>query len=120
MLQATQLHVNRRAGLEAAAEGTGALLGVVEMAGPHLCTGWAQSADAPDVPVTLLVMAGGEILARVPANRYRADLRAAGHGNGCYGFAVVLPEGAGAITVRRALDGAVLPLAAMREHIAAA
>ena len=56
-------------------------------------------------------MRGGEILARVVANRYRADLAAAGLGSGCHAFAVALPEGPGEIMIRRALDGAVLPLA---------
>jgi len=36
-------------------------------------------------------------------------LRAAGVGKGCHGFAVALPDGVrGAITVRRASDGALL------------
>jgi hypothetical protein len=42
---------------------------------------------------------------------YRAELRAAGDGRFSHGFAVALPEGAGDIVVRRALDGAVRPMA---------
>jgi hypothetical protein len=110
-LQALQYHVNSRAGLAWRPEAAGALHGEVEHMGQGICAGWAQSAEAPDVPVTLLVMRGAEILARVVANRYRPDLRAARRGSFCHGFALALPEaGAGTITVRRALDGAILPL----------
>lgn len=108
MLQALQHHVNHRAGLPLVAEPDGDLQGEVEITGPGICAGWAYAGEAP---VTLLVMRGGEILARVVANRYRADLRVRGLGKGCHGFAVALPEGfAGEIMVRRALDGAVLAL----------
>ncbi len=108
-LEALRDWVNRRAGLNRAAAPEGALRGAVDMAGPEVCAGWAQCPEAPDVPVTLLVMAGGEILARIVANRYRADLRIAGIGKGCHGFAVALPAGVrGNITLRRASDGAVL------------
>ncbi len=108
-LEALRDWVNRRAGLKRAAEPEGALRGAVEMAGPDVCAGWAQCPEMADAPVTLLVMAGGEILARVVANRYRADLRVAGIGQGCHGFAVALPAGVrGEMTVRRASDGALL------------
>jgi hypothetical protein len=111
-LEAVRHFVNNRAGLAPVREGTGPLRGMVEQMGQGICAGWAQCADAPDVPVTLLVMRGGEILLRVAANRYRADLCAAGLGSGCHGFVLALPEGgAGEIIVRRALDGAVLPMA---------
>jgi len=47
------------------------------------------------------------LVARVLANGYRADVRAAGFGNGCGGFAGAIPAGVkGRISVRRALDGA--------------
>ncbi|MDE2319126.1 MAG: Hint domain-containing protein [Rhodospirillales bacterium] len=108
-LEALRDWANRRAGLPRAGEPQGALCGAVEMAGPDICAGWAFCPQAPEQPVMLLVMAGGEILARVVANIYRADLRAAGIGKGCYGFAVALPENSkGRISVRRASDGMVL------------
>lgn len=110
-LQAVQHAVNSRAGLAPVAERPGPLRGWVDYLAEGVCAGWAQCAAAPDVPVTLLVMRGGEILARVVANRYRADVREAGFGSGCHGFTVALPGvDLGAITVRRALDGAELPL----------
>jgi hypothetical protein len=104
-LLAVQHLVNRRAGLATPAESGGDLAGEVDVLRPDLVAGWAMSGEAP---VMLLVMAGGEIVARVPANRYRPDLRA--RGEPCRrGFAVSLPPGArGPISVRRALDGVAL------------
>ena len=108
-LEALREWVNAQAGLVRAGEPQGALCGEVEMAGPDICAGWAYCPRAPEQPVMLLVMAGGEILARAVANRYRPELRAAGLGQGCCGFAVALPAGvSGEITVRRASDGALL------------
>lgn len=108
-LEALRGWVNGRAGLPRAAEPNGALHGAVEQAGPDICAGWAHCPQAPEQPVQLLVMAGGEILARTVANRYRADLRVAGMGKGCCGFAVALPGGVkGKLTVRRAGDGRAL------------
>lgn len=108
-LEALRDWVNRQAGLPRLPEPEGALEGAVDLAGPEFCAGWAWCPDAPDQPVTLLVMAGGEILARVVANRYRMDLRIAGIGKGCHGFAVALPAGVREdITIRRASDGAPL------------
>ncbi|MDE2240109.1 MAG: Hint domain-containing protein, partial [Rhodospirillales bacterium] len=109
VLEALREWVNGQAGLPRAVEPQGALRGAVEQAGPDICAGWAQCPQAPEQPVSLLVMAGGEILARLVANIYRTDLRAAGIGKGCCGFAVKLPEGIkGEISVRRASDGALL------------
>lgn len=110
-LQALRHMVNSRAGLAPLVETAGPLRGEVDYLANGVCAGWAQCIDTPEVPVTLLVMRGGEILARVVANRYRADLRAAGDGRFCHGFAVALPEGGAEIVVRRALDGLVLPMA---------
>ncbi|MDD2704510.1 MAG: NF038122 family metalloprotease [Acidocella sp.] len=116
-LQALQYVVNSQAGLPRQTEMAGGLRGELELVTPEFCAGWAQCMAAPEVPVMLLVMAGGEILARLPANRYRADLSARGLGSGCHGFAAALPARAkGAeIMVRRELDGEVLA----RDEIAA-
>jgi hypothetical protein len=63
--------------------------------------------------VCLDIVAGGELIGQVVANRYRADLEAAGHGSGRHGFAFVVPAGWAfaptSVAVRRSLDGAVLP-----------
>ncbi|WP_298223924.1 NF038122 family metalloprotease [Acidocella sp.] len=106
-LEALRDWVNRRAGLQSASESRGKLQGEVELAGPDVCAGWVYCQAAPEQPVHLLVMAGGEILARTVANQYRPDLRAAGVGAGCCGFAVKLPAGwKGTLSLRRASDGA--------------
>jgi hypothetical protein len=119
-LQALQYAVDSQARLPRQTETAGGLRGELELLTPELCAGWAQCAAAPEVPVMLLVMAGGEVLARLPANRYRADLRARGLGSGCHGFAVALPARAkGAeIMVRRELDGERLALARMAAQAA--
>ena len=109
LLREAQARVNLRAGIAPVTEMAGALRGELEVAGPEVCAGWALCAACPEVPVELLVFAGAEVVARVLANGYRADVRAAGLGSGCCGFAVALPAGArGEISVRRALDGAEL------------
>jgi len=108
-LQALQHLVNTRAGLAPVTESAGPLRGEVDYLANGVCAGWAQSGEGP---VTLLIMRGGEILARIIANRYRPELRAAGNDKFCHGFAVALSEGGGEIKVRRALDGAVLPMVA--------
>jgi hypothetical protein len=55
----------------------------------------------------------------VLANAYRADLRKAGLGSGCHAFDISLPM-AGAVTVRRASDGAALTMTkAAEERLAA-
>ncbi len=108
-LEALRDWVNCQGGLPPAVEPQGVLQGEVEMAGPEFCAGWARCPETPDQPVSLLVMAGGEILARAVANTYRADLRAARIGKGCCGFAVALPARVSEeIVVRRASDGSLL------------
>lgn len=63
--------------------------------------------------MTLLVMAEGEILARLPANRFPPpELRRQGRQRFHHGFRYVLPaQVKGVISVRRAMDGAILPIA---------
>jgi hypothetical protein len=87
----------------------GPLRGCVDEVASGLVRGWAQDVSAPEAPVALLVLAGGEVIGRVLANGYRPDLRAALLGSGCHGFAMAIPAGEGrVIEVRRALDGAVV------------
>jgi hypothetical protein len=104
-LEAIQRRVRARAGLGEIPKSLGALRGFVEHAGGGVCAGWA--ADGP-AAVWLDVFAGARWLGRVIANGYRADLRAAGIGDGCHGFAFAVPADVGDVTVRRAGDGAVL------------
>jgi hypothetical protein len=96
---------------------TGALHGCIDMIYPGRIGGWAQNVEHPAAPVCLDILAGGELIGRVVANRYRADLERAGIGTGEHGFEFVLPAGvvaaAGALQVRRALDGAALELSSL-------
>ncbi len=81
--------------------------------------GWARDPDRPDVPACLEVLAGGRIVARTVANLFRDDLQRAGHGSGCHGFHLVLPDQpAGlSIEVRGAADAAILEV--LQQHRAA-
>lgn len=108
--------IARRAGLPYATEErkVGALRGAVDRVRPELVGGWAQDVDNPEVPVCLDIIAGGQQIGQVLANRYRDDLADGGFGSGRHGFEFVLPSGLGvspgSISVRRSLDGVALPL----------
>jgi hypothetical protein len=73
-----------------------------------------HDADEPDAPVSLLITANDKLLARVLANRPRADLRTAGIGTGRHAFHVCLPTvltepQRRSARITRCLDGARLP-----------
>ena len=75
--------------------------------------GWAFTPDG-DGPVRLAILANGVVVGQVTADRYRADLKAAGIGDGRHGFRFVLGQGfAGdlshCIEVRRESDWSALP-----------
>jgi hypothetical protein len=108
-LRAIQNRLNARAGMGRAPHVTGPLRGFVDQAGPRLITGWAQDIAAPETPVAVDVFVNGIRIARILANGYRADLRAAGLGSGCHAFEFLLPAGLrGGVRIRRAADGAAL------------
>ena len=71
--------------------------------------GWALDETAPRSPVMLEVVRGGQTIARLASNRWRADLDRAGLGDGRCGFAAALPGPAADIAVRRQSDGYLLP-----------
>ncbi len=76
--------------------------------------GWAFDPANPDIPVTLEVLDGDGLIARVTANRFRGDLEAAGIGNGRHGFELRLarslsPMARHEIRLRRVIDGRELP-----------
>jgi hypothetical protein len=82
--------------------------GKVELATHRLVKGWAFS-GAGAGPVALAVLVNGAVVGSCVADRYRADLKAAGLGDGCHAFSFVLPKGleTGAdhrIEVRRQVD----------------
>ncbi len=86
--------------------------GLVDSATRERVSGWAQDPAAPDVPVSLLITADDTLLARVLADRPRADLSDAGIGSGRHAFDVELkglsPLARHVIAVRRESDGAHL------------
>ncbi len=71
--------------------------------------GWALDAAAPLRPVALEVRRDATPLARVHANRWRADLDHAGLGDGRCGFALTLCGTAAGLHILRIGDGAPLP-----------
>jgi glycosyltransferase involved in cell wall biosynthesis len=88
------------------------LEGSVDCAMRTRVEGWARDPASPHTPVTLLISADGMLLARVLADRLRADLRQAGIGDGRHSFSVAI-EGLAArdrhlIAVQREDDGAHL------------
>jgi hypothetical protein len=116
--------IAERAGLAAATEAapTGALRGHIDQIGRRI-TGWAQDEANPEAPVCLDIYAGNEPLGQVVANRYRADLAAAGIGDGRHGFEFAPPEGLafvpGSVRVCRSRDGAALsPSSTLAQHLA--
>jgi len=118
-LAAIQRRLAARAGItRPAARPSVRLLGFIDQAGPRTISGWAQNPAAPEAPVWLEITQNGRRLARLLANTHRADLRAAGIGDGCHGFEITLPEPAtGGIEVRHAATG--WPLQATRPMQAA-
>jgi len=106
--------IARRAGLAATAEAPalGVLRGQIEEVGRQRICGWAQDAAHPDAAVCLDILTGGQLIGPVVANRYRADLAAAGIGGGRHGFAFVPPAGLAftprSIQISRSLDCARL------------
>ena len=101
--------IQRRLGF-AQTPASGPLRGFIDQAGPQTVSGWAQTIASPESPVCLDILCAGRRIARVLANRYRADLKKAGIGTGHHGFELSLPAGASLpITVRCAATHAVLP-----------
>ncbi len=114
-LHGIQSEINHRAGI-AIPELDGPVRGYVDAAGARVCSGWAQWALHPEVPVCLDILAGGKLIGNVLANRYRADVHAAGYGSGFHGFEFLLPEGcSGALEVRQTGGGAFLAIAGRQE-----
>ena len=91
----------------------GQLIGCFDRLTPSLIVGWARDGDAPDRPVTLSILDNGTVIDEAVADQYRPDLKAAGIGTGCHGFAVPIPgrllaQSDHVISVRRKADGAEL------------
>ena len=86
------------------------LLGHLDEVDRRRVRGWAFDDAAPDVPVSLLVMAGDVVLGRVLANAFRSDLREAGMADGRCSFefelaGLVSPFEDHLLSVRSEADG---------------
>jgi autotransporter passenger strand-loop-strand repeat protein len=95
------------------ATATPPLRGYLDRVSRTMVEGWAFTPNG-DGPVRLAILANGVVVSQVTADRYRADLKAAGIGDGRHGFRFVLREGfAGdlshCIEVRRESDWSALP-----------
>ena len=119
-VEAVRRRLARRAGVAGIdAPQIGELRGNIDHVGKTSIAGWAQNIDHPEAPVCLDIYAGGNLIGRTLANRYREDLANAGLGSGCHGFEFMPPRGlafaARSTEVRRSLDGATLERTAISE-----
>jgi autotransporter passenger strand-loop-strand repeat protein len=88
----------------------GPLEGFVDQADTEIIRGWAWLPAHPGAKVSLEVVIDGKLVSELVANRYRADLQAAGYGDGYYSFELRLPRPLSPfsrheVIVRRAADG---------------
>jgi O-antigen biosynthesis protein len=106
-LETIRRDIDARAGLS---DAPGPLQGNLDGLDGNRITGWAFDPAHPETPVILEILDGDGLLARVTANRFRADLEAAGIGDGRHGFELMLPSPLSAQTrhelrARRLTDG---------------
>lgn len=90
------------------------LQGSIDRATRHGVSGWVRRADTPDAGVVLHVAVDGRPVARVTADRYRADLERVGIGTGRHAFECRFPRALATdrrhrITVRLEPDGEHAP-----------
>jgi Hint domain len=113
-IEAARQAIHARAGRHASRVSTPTLRGHIDEMGAGRIAGWAQNPDHPDMPVCLDILADGQLIGQVLANRYRADLETAGLGSGRHAFEFTPPRGlhlsADAVEVRRSFDGELLPV----------
>jgi hypothetical protein len=91
----------------------GRLEGHIDSASRSVMSGWALDRDNPGGPVLLEILVDGVLVDVVLADRFRADLRDAGKGDGHCAFWLMLPQPLSPdrrhlVSIRRALDGADL------------
>ena len=92
----------------------GELRGCLDQVDRQSIAGWAQDAADPERRVGLVLTLNGEIIGRLLANQYRADLETLGLGSGRHAFWIRIPATLSAtkphlIGVLREVDGAPLP-----------
>jgi hypothetical protein len=104
----------RLAAIAAPAASFGAgIEGCLDEASRGWVRGWAVDRDMPSQPVQLQIVVDGVVLCEVVADMFRADLLAAGIGDGRHAFDVTIPGGlpldqTHVISVRRKDDGVAL------------
>ncbi len=119
-LQSLQRRLAARAGVVISSKQDGPLRGFVDLAGPAVVAGWAQSETNPETPVCLDILVDGKRVMLALANRYRADLQKAGLGSGKHSFEVELPVGVfGRVEVRRSADQSCLSVTTAAAQAAA-
>jgi len=108
--------IERAAADEASARpiGAGAWRGHLDVVERDRLEGWALDETDPDRRLRLRITDNGALIGEVVADGYRADLRAAGAGDGCHAFSLIVPGGLApdqrhTIEVRRVDDGRNLP-----------
>lgn len=97
-----------------AAPTVSSLRGFIDGARAGRITGWAWDPGQPQRRVSLDVLVGPTRIARVVADRYRADLAGAGIGDGRHAFQIlvpdaVLPAAQNEVQLRCAETGAIMP-----------
>ena len=70
---------------------TTAYQGFMDAAGCGIISGWAWDANQPNATINVDILDGSTLIATVPANLYREDIRNAGIGNGFHGFSFTTP-----------------------------
>jgi hypothetical protein len=103
----------RRSGASAEPMGFGTVRAWLDRCDGTRVAGWAQDKADPDATVCLDIVVDGRIVAMTVAALYRADIAAAGVGDGRHGFDLGLatPLAPGAphvVEVRRSVDDAVI------------
>ena len=112
-VEAARRRIDARAGIRSSTEEHKLTLrGFVDVVTSRRISGWAQTVEHPEAPTCLNIYAGGQLIGRALANRYREDLKRAGLGSGRHSFEFTPPAGLEfaplAVEVRRTFDGALL------------
>jgi hypothetical protein len=99
-----------RAGLSIEPTRFGAVRAWMDRCDGTRVAGWAQDAAHPNAPMCLDIVVDGAVVAMTLAEQYRADIAAAGVGDGRHGFDLDLdeplaPGKAHTVEVRRSADG---------------
>lgn len=67
-------------------EATNNYLGKIEYSDNSVIKGWALNKNSPDLPITITVEQGGEVVSEITPSIFRWDLKDKGYGKGYHGF----------------------------------